>query len=87
MLAETVVAVGLAGVAQRGVDGGDDLQSVAPRVVAAEQIAIQALDNKRLRGAEYLRLGAAEAVNALLGVADQKHAGRRARATVAAEPA
>ena len=71
------------------VDGVDDAGRVAPRVVAAEPVAAQPVHHKVLRGTEHLRLGAAEAVDALFGVAHDKHAGAlrpAARARVAAEP-
>ena len=51
----------------------------AARVVATEQHARQTIDHKALRGLEHLRLGAAKAVDRLLGVAHQKHAGCLAR--------
>ena len=86
MVAKTVVAVVLARLAHDGVDRANHRQRVAPGVVAAEQVAAQPLDDKGLRGAKHLRLGAAKAVNALLGITHQKHAGRRARAAIAAQP-
>ena len=58
-----------------GVHGGDDAARVAPRVVAGQQVATQAVAHKGLGGLEHLRLGAAEAVDALLGVAHDEHAG------------
>ena len=61
------------------VDGGYHLWRVAPRVVAAEQVAIQPLHDKLLRGDEHLRLGATKAVDALLGVAYDEDAGCPAR--------
>jgi hypothetical protein len=86
VFAKAVITVGLARRGHGGVDGVYDRLGVAPRMVAAEQIAAQAVHHKGLRGAEHLRLGAAKAVNALFGVAHQKHAGRRARARVTDEP-
>jgi hypothetical protein len=61
---------------------------VAPRVVAAEQVAAERRAHKVLRRDEHLRLGAAKAVDALLGVTHDEHAGRRtaARARVARKP-
>ena len=55
---------------------------IAARVVAVEQIALQTVAHKRLRGFEHLRFGTAKAVNALFRVADKKHANRFARARI-----
>ena len=69
-----------------GVDGADDGRGVAPGVVAGQQVAAQAVANEGLCRAEHLRLGAAEAVDALLGVAHDEHARRLTRAGVARQP-
>ena len=93
--AKALVTVKLHGVQHGGVDGGNHPGGVAPGVVAAQQITTQPVAHKSLGRLEHLRLGAAKAVNALLGVAHNEHAGRRgplraaaatARAGVAAEP-
>ena len=56
-------------------------------MVTAEQIATQAFLYKLLCRNEHLRLGTAEAVNALLGVTHDKHRRRLAtRARVARQP-
>ena len=65
--------------ADSGIDRVDHRGRVAPRVVAGQPVAAQTFDDEALRRAEHLRLGPAEAVDALLGVAHQKHAGRIAR--------
>jgi hypothetical protein len=72
------VAVELARRLRRAHDGVDGLQHggrVAARVVAGQQLAAQAL-GEALRGAEHARVGAAKAVDALLGVAHDEDAGR-----------
>ncbi len=86
MFAKTVVPIGFTRRGHGRVDGVDHGFGVAPGVVATEQIAAQAMHHKSLRGAKHLRLGPAEAVNALFGVTHQEHAGRRARTRVADEP-
>ena len=58
------------------VDRVNHARGVAAGVVAAEQVAAQAIAHKGLRGDEHLWLGAAKAVNALFRVAHNKHAGR-----------
>ena len=55
-------------------------------MVATEQLAAQALPYKLLRCLEHLRLCAPETVDALLGIAHNKHAGRIAGTAVGAEP-
>ena len=63
------------------------LHGIAPCVVAAEQIAFQTVFHKSLRRNKHLRFGTAEAVNALLGVAHNKHSRRfAARACIARQP-
>ena len=77
------------GLPHDGVDGGNHALRVAARVVAAEQVAAQPIAHKGLRGDEHLRLGPAKAVDALLGVAHDEHAGRgrpTARARIARQP-
>ena len=59
---------------------------IAPCVIATEQIATQTLCDKPLCRLEYLRLSPAEAVNALLRVAHQKHARRLPRTGVTRQP-
>ena len=74
------------------VHGGDHARGVAARVVAAQQVPAQPALHKGLCGDEHLRLGAAKAVDALLGVAHDEHAGRllaagaAARARIARQP-
>ena len=61
---------------------------IAARVVAAQQVAAK-VTHKGLRGDEHLRFGAAEAIDALLGVTDDEQAGclRAAAGTgITAEP-
>ena len=86
MLTKTVVAVTVTRRAQGGVDRVNHRQRVAPGVVATEQVATQTLHHKGLRGAKHLRLGTPKAVNALFGVAHQKHAGRRTGARITGQP-
>ena len=86
MLAKTFVSIRRARLPHRGVDGVDDGHRVAARVVAAEQVATQTFDDKFLGRDKHLRLGATKAVNALLRVTDQKHAGRPACAAVSTQP-
>ena len=62
-------------------------RGVAPRVVAAQHRAAQFIVHKCDGGLEHLRLGAAEAVNALLGVAHDEDTWRIARAAVGRQPA
>ena len=80
MRSKPVIAVGTGSLRHHGVNGFNHLGGVAARVVAGEQIAPKPVPHKRLRCAKNLRLGAPEAVDALLRVADQKHAGRTGRA-------
>ena len=87
MHAKTVIAIDLSGMGHGGVHRADDGQCIAAGVVAAEQIATQGLGDKGLRRAKHLRLGAPEAVDALLGITHQKHAGRCAGTAVTAQPA
>ena len=63
------------------VDSGQHAACVAARVVAAQHHAAQGAAYKFCRGHKHLRLSAAKAVNALLGVAYDKHAGCAARTT------
>ena len=88
MRPEAQVAIALYRSLHGGVHRGDDAAGVAARVVAAEHIAPQCLMHKGQRGLEHLRLGTAKAVNALLGVAHNEHAGCRASAAarIAAQP-
>ncbi len=86
MFAKALVGVGLARRGHDRVDGVDHRFGIAPGVVAAEQITAQAAHHKSLSGTKHLRLGTAEAVNALFGVAHQEHAGRRTCTRVADEP-
>ena len=55
-------------------------------MVASQQIAVQPLSDKGLRSYKHLRLGAAKAVNALLGIAHNKDTRRTTGATITAEP-
>ena len=70
------------------VHSGQYLRRIAPGVVAGQAHTLQRAADKALRGAEYLRLGAAKTVNALLGVAHNEHArpGTAARPRVAVQP-
>ena len=86
MVAKAVVAISFSRLRHRGVDGGYDGHRVAARVVAAQQVATQPFDDKFLRGNKHLWLGAAKAVNALLRVADQKHAGCSPSPSVSTQP-
>ncbi|MNX27287.1 hypothetical protein D3C86_573720 [compost metagenome] len=85
------VAVELAGRLRgqhRAVDEAHHGTRVAVRVVAVEQFAAEPFAHELLGGDEHLRLGSAEAVDALLGVAHDEHARRAAaRTRVGAEPA
>ena len=62
----------------------DHLRCVAPGVVAAQQHAIQSIDDEFLRGQKHPRLGTAKAVDALLGVADDENPWRALAAGAAA---
>ena len=84
--AKAFVAVGFGGRSHHGVDGVYHPYRVAAGVVAGQQVAAQGVDHKGLRGDEDLWLGPAEAVNALLRVTHQEHAGGRPCAPVPAEP-
>ena len=81
MRAKAVVAVIGLGLQHHTVDSRNHGHTVAARVVAGQQVAAQAIAHKSLRCNKHLRLGTPKAVNALLGVADDKHTGRPARAT------
>ena len=83
---ETVITVGLGGCGHHGVDGLDHTHGIAAGVVAGQQVATQRGADKSLCGDEHLRLGPTKPVNALLGVPDQKHAGRRTCPAIATEP-
>jgi len=77
------------GLPHDGVDGGNHALRVAARVVAAQEVTTQAIAHKCLCGDKDLRLGAAKAVDALLGVAHDEHAGcgrAAARARIARQP-
>ena len=88
MRTETIKLKVLLGCRHHRVDSGNHLRGVAPGVVAGEQVAFKPLAHKGLRRLEHLWLGAAKAVNTLLRVAHQKHAGRTATPTagVTAKP-
>ena len=88
MLAKALVIVSVTRFPHGGVHGGNDLCCVAPGVVTTEQFALQTIAHKGLRRFEHLRLGAAKAVNTLLWVTHNEHAGRCAAATacIAAQP-
>lgn len=58
------------------VDHADHALRIAPGVVAGQQVAAERLAHEGLRGLEHLGLCAAKAVDALLGVAHDEHAGR-----------
>ena len=82
MRSEALVTIGLHRLRHDRVHDGDDPGGVAPGVVAAEQIALQTVAHKGLGRLEYLRLGPAKAVDALLGVTHDEHTRcRGARAT------
>ena len=80
------------GGAEDSIDRADDAGRVPTRVIAGEDAALEAVADEARRGFEDARLGAAEAVDALLRIADDEDAGRRpaaraaARAGVAREP-
>ena len=77
------------GLPHDGVDGGNHALRVAARVVAAQEVTTQAIAHKCLCGDKHLRLGPAKAVDALLGVAHDEHAGRgrpTTRARIARQP-
>ena len=63
---------------KHSVDRRQHGRRVAAGVVTSQGIATQAFDHKALGGLKHLRLGAAKAVDALLGVADDENAGGRA---------
>ena len=62
-------------------------RGVAPCVVATQNRSTQLLLHEGNSSLEHLRLSAAEAVNALLGVAHDENPGRIARAAVGRQPA
>jgi len=66
------------------VDRLDDARRAAPRVVAGEAMAAERIDDEIGRRLEDARLGAAEAVEALLRVADDEEARRLLPARTAA---
>ena len=68
------------------VDGVDHSRGIAPGMVAAEQVAIQTLLHERLGGIKHFGRGAAEAINALLGVAHDEDAGRIGSTGIALQP-
>ena len=68
------------------VDGIDHRMAVAARVVAAEHRTAEAGAHELLRCTKHLRIGAAEAVDALLGIAHDEHAGRRRHTGIAGQP-
>ena len=72
-----------------GVHRLDHRRCATARVIAAQQIPAQPLNDEGLCGLEHLGFGAPEAVNRLLGIANQKHAGRFARpgARIGGQPA
>ena len=86
MFPETLVSIVLTGCAHHGVDGCDHGFTVAPGVVAGQQVTAQAIAHERLRGNKYLGFCPAKAVNALLGVTHNEHARCLSRAHVATEP-
>ena len=86
MRPEALVLAGRLGLRHHLIDDPHHLRCVAVRVVATEQIALK-LDDECLRGPEHLRLGPAEPIDALLGVADDEQAGSgTARPRIAAQP-
>jgi hypothetical protein len=66
------------------IQGRDDLRRVAARVVALQQRALQAFQHKSLGRGEHPRVGIAEAVDALFGIADDEHRRRPLTAGTAA---
>ena len=95
MRAKALVIISLHSVQHGSIHGVNDSRRVAPRVVTTQHITPQTVAHKGFGGLEHLRLGAAKAVNALLGVAHNEHAGgsgprcptaTAARARVAAKP-
>ncbi len=86
--AEVVVLATRLRLAHGLVDQRQHRRRIAARVVATEQVAAE-VAHELLRGDEHLRLGAAKAVDALLGIADDEQAGRFAPAAgtgISAEP-
>ena len=69
--------------AEHVVDRPDHARRAAPSMVTCHQCAAQGVDDEALRGLKDARLGATEAVDALLGVADDEKARPR---TAAARP-
>ena len=55
-------------------------------MVATEQVTVQPLLHERLGGIKHFGRGAAEAINALLGVAHDEDAGRIGSAGIALQP-
>ena len=68
------------------IDRIDHWLAVAPRMVAAQLCTAQTGPHKLLGGAEHLRIGAPESVDALLGIAHDEHAGCRGRTGIARQP-
>src|SRR6185369_10389438 len=62
----------VAGSAEHAVDRLDHRRRVAARVIAGQDAAAEALAHERRRRLEHARLGAAEAIDALLRVADDE---------------
>ena len=63
------------GLLHHGIDGTDYLGRIAVGVVAGQFVATQSVHHKAQCRLEYLRLGPAEPVDALLGVTHDKHFG------------
>ena len=70
----------------RGIDGLQHGRSIAAGMVATENGALHAVLHKVARRAKHGRVGAAKAVNALLGVAHNEYAGRLPGAGIAGQP-
>jgi hypothetical protein len=88
VVTEAAELAGLLRIAHRRIDQSDHGLRVAMRVVAIEQVAVEPLLDELLGRDEHLRLGAPKAIDALLRIADDEHAGAApAGARIAAEPA
>ena len=59
---------------------------IAARMVATQAVATEFLGNKKFGILKHLRLSTAKAVNALLGVADDKNRGRARSPGITADP-
>ncbi|MCY1219269.1 hypothetical protein D9M72_312380 [compost metagenome] len=72
---------------EHGIDPVQHLGTVAPRAVGAQHRRPERVAQHLAGGAEQARVGAAEAVDRLLGIAHQEHGRALAQARVASQPA